>query len=256
MKYAIMLRATIGIIVLLSFITMIGCAGCTMQGSEEPIDTKIVSGSQYGCDIILYLDGFGYAYDLGTTDVTIERCRVEFERGNDDGDYRVFLCYDGQRYCVGLLNSYDDGMTDPVYGCSYLYDTSVDDVERFPVKFLNEQLPQFDFSKGGIIRSFDAANYTLDYCPTLIFIDQGYFDWLVPIDDDSIITVYVPQDATLIVRAMDDSCDVLVTRERLFALLEYGYIGLLPYSGFDEAYACFIDNEDGQLVYLKEIGNP
>ncbi len=168
----------------------------------------------------------------------------------------MFLCYDGQRYCVGLLNSYDDGMTDPVYGCSYLYDTSVDDVERFPVKFLNEQLPQFDFSKGGIIRSFDAANYTLDYCPTSIFIDQGYFDWLVPIDDDSIITVYVPQDATLIVRAMDDSCDVLVTRERLFALLEYGYIGLLPYSGFDEAYACFIDNEDGQLVYLKEIGNP
>lgn len=206
----------------------------TQQTNPNPKELLIAAGERYGCDIVLWLDGFGLCYDLDdrwTNDPTA--CSITLEESETDGHELVFLQDGTEKYCLGELSYRDSGFA---YGCRYRIDPRSPQAQLHPTSIPWDAC-KADLAAGhlalteapGIVRSFNAEHHIVNISIGEFAMDD--MDDGVPyIPKESIseevLSLRVAENALLIV--WWDCGETVVTRDRFFRLLEQGYDGFLP----------------------------
>ena len=218
---------------------------------------EVRDGTPFGADIVCFADGFGYAYDIEGWTAAECRLFVEPAATSDLPPYeshRLLLEVGGETFCLAELR-YDTEHLDRrnTFGQNYewvIWDSDL--VELSPSAVV---LPAGKdiFDSAAFLESFDAAAHTLSLF-TAKNLATGP-DEPLAVDFDSIsdrtTTLTVAEDAALAL-LNENGETVLVTRDRLFALLESGYPGLLPAPDEDEFVGCLIGYDGGTLRYLVE----
>ncbi len=242
-----------------------------MAAEEAAADTDGISlfvtdGEPYGTDIICWIDGFGLCYEL-KTDPENAVLSIEKEAVQDIEPFethRLLLQADGKSYCLAelrfdtlepekktlFLTPYDLVIMD-----SDLVDLAPSgaDWEKIaPMEKKGEIV--FDTVHAGIICGFDEKAETIEVLTmeTAGFSEEYGIVLLPDTTASEPITLKVPESAVLAVQG--DEYELLVTRDRFFALLREGYVGLIGNEENEDMFTgCFIGYNGDTLNYLCEI---
>lgn len=241
------------------------------KGSPEVLEEiktirlSVESGNHYGTSIVCWIDGYGLCYDIN---LPLEQCTltVETEATQDIDPYethRLLLQNGTDVYCLAELRFDTTAPRERnIYGVPYelvIMDSDLTDLapvgadwEKIAPMTKNGETV-FDTVHAGQLVSFDADRKTIDLITFQISdIDKEYG---IVLQQDSIadepVRIIIPEDAVL--AANGKEYELLISRDRFFALLESGYIGFLPAEDEDLFVGCFIGIENDTLRYLCEI---
>ena len=232
----------------------------------EGISLSVTDGEPFGTNIVCWIDGFGLCYELktdpGKAVLSVEREVVQdiepFET------HRLLLQADGKTYCLAelrfdtlepekktlFLTPYDLVIMDS--DLVDLVPSGADWEKIAPMEKKGETV--FDTVHAGIICGFDEKAETIEVLTleTAGFSEEYGIVLLPDTIADRPVTLKVPESAVLAVQG--DEYELLVTRDRFFALLREGYIGLIGNEENEDMFTgCFIGYNGDTLNYLCEI---
>ena len=230
------------------------------------IELSVTGGEIYGTGIVCWIDGFGLCYDL-KTDPAKAVLSVEQEAVQDIEPFethRLLLTADGKTYCLAELR-FDtlEPEKKTLYGLKYdlvIMDSDLVDLapsgadwEKIaPMEKNGETV--FDYVHAGIICGFDGTGKTIDVMTveTAGFSEEYGIVLLPDTFRDEWITLKVPDGAVLALQG--DEYELLLTRDRFFALLSESYSGFIGNEENEDMFTgCFIGYNENTLRYLCEI---
>lgn len=242
-----------------------------MAAEEAAADTKGISlsvtdGELYGTDIVCWIDGFGLCYELEMDPEKAVLC-VEKEAVQDIEPFethRLLLQADGRTHCLAelrfdtlepekktlFLTPYDLVIMDS--DLVDLVPSGADWEKIAPMEKNGETV--FDTVHAGIICGFDEKAETIEVLTmeTAGFSEEYGIVLLPDTIADWPVALKVPKSAVLAVQG--DEYELLVTRDRFFALIREGYVGLIGNEENEDMFTgCFIGYNGDTLNYLCEI---
>lgn len=263
-------------VILLSLSVLIwnGCGGNDEQKIKEvkvndDITVYVESGSDFGCQFVLYISGFGYCYNLDSEGFDMDRCEVkvgnrisieeeysEQERQSlypyrDDClfGYPVGIVYEGGEYNLGLLRYFPDSDSLP-YGVPFDFLSQSDphsDIK--PCRPMHKNSESFDSQSGGYLRYIDIDNRTAEIKRVELSTDAEGFTYEVSAESDT-TRFDIAEDAYYLVCAFDYNAPYMVVKETAFITLWEG-----GYDWICEA-PCRLIVDDETLLGVVEICNP
>lgn len=236
------------------------------MADTEEISLFVTDGERYGTDIVCWIDGFGLCYEL-KTDPEKAVLSVEKEAVQDIEPFethRLLLQAEGKTYCLAelrfdILEPEKETLFRVPYDLVIMDSDLVDlvpsgaDWEKIaPMEKNGETV--FDTVHAGIICGFDENTETIE---VLTMETAGFSEeYGIVLLPDTIagrpVTLKVPKNAALAVQG--DEYELLVTRDRFFALLREGYVGLIGNEENEDMFTgCFLGYNGDTLNYLCEI---
>lgn len=231
------------------------------------IELCVTDGEPYGTGIVCWVDGFGICYDLETDSdravLSVEKDAVQdiepFET------HRLLLEADGKTCCLAELR-FDTLEPEKRTLYKVPYDLVIMDsdlVDFIPSGADWEKIAPmekngetvFDTVHAAIICGFDESTKTIDVMTmkTAGYSPEYGIVLLPETLNDERVTLEVPESAVLAVQS--DEYELLVTRDRFFALLKEGYVGFIGNEETEDMFTgCFIGYNGNTLTYLCEIG--
>jgi hypothetical protein len=225
------------------------------------LSVEIEDGSPYGCDLVVFIDGFGTCLNVGDPNA-FERASLRYEllsRNNQNGsiDYAKILS-------VGELPYYIGDITVFAYGDQLVYGEEWNDEYPFadasilvPVNPLMMDRNQSCPERCCVIRSFDPVNRTV----TVSFGLQEEMSSDAPgeyVDYASIETEQITLQVTdeTFLTLIGDDYDTLVKPDRFFRFFEeYEFIDLYLFdeNNEDASIGFWIGVDGDTLLYLCEM---
>lgn len=225
------------------------------------LSVEFEDGSPYGCDLVVFIDGFGTCLNVGDPNA-FERASLRYEllsRNNQNGsfDYAKILS-------VGELPYYIGDITVFAYGDQLVYGEEWNDEYPFadasilvPVNPLMMDRNQSCPERCCVIRSFDPVNRTV----TVSFGLQEEMSSDAPgeyVDYASIETEQITLQVTdeTFLTLIGDDYDTLVKPDRFFRFFEeYEFIDLYLFdeNNEDASIGFWIGVDGDTLLYLCEM---
>ncbi len=225
------------------------------------LSVEFEDGSPYGCDLVVFIDGFGTCLNVGDPNA-FERASLRYEllsRNNQNGsiDYAKILS-------VGELPYYIGDITVFAYGDQLVYGEEWNDEYPFadasilvPVNPLMMDRNQSCPERCCVIRSFDPVNRTV----TVSFGLQEEMSSDAPgeyVDYASIETEQITLQVTdeTFLTLIGDDYDTLVKPDRFFRFFEeYEFIDLYLFdeNNEDVSIGFWIGVDGDTLLYLCEM---
>ncbi|GEM_PF-6192641 len=227
------------------------------------IQTSVSSGLDYGCDLVCWIDGFGFLYNvdnLGSAEDYSIHFRLN-ELNNSCVIYSVFLQKTAPTfisYKIGELR-YGLPLSNNIYGIPYLINVRLcDSADLKPVwidRTLLHQKTEREIEKSGVgvIRRYNSENQEIIMSSAELNQKKG--DFPVSINQETIdkeeMCLSITPNTIIIVWGED--MEMLVTANSFFRLLNAGYIG--EYNEKESYYPIgfYIWIEDNRLIYLQEL---
>ena len=238
----------------------------TAKADTSGIVLDVTDGEPYGTGIVCWVDGFGLCYELetdaGKAVLSVEKTAIQdiepFET------HRLLLTADGVTYCLAELR-YDtlEPEKRTLYKLPYdlvimdsdlvdLIPSGADWEKIAPMEKNGETV--FDSVHACIICGYDEAAQTVDvFTMETAGFSEDYGIVLLPdtFSDDR-LTLKVADHSVLAVQG--DEYELLLTRDRFFALLREAYVGFIGNEENEDMFTgCFIGYNGDTLTYLCEI---
>lgn len=226
----------------------------------KKVFVTVSDGSRLGCDIICWIDGFGFCYNIGSK-YEIENYSISFEKKEDIENYSVYYILlqekDAQpnTRCLGEIKC-NRSFSKNIYGVPYILDIWLSESAELKPIWLDWNCFKRDGdteAEVGFIRSYNIEKSEI----TVSLGEQGKIavDFPVGVLEESV------QEERLLFKTIPDTiftiwgegAEMLVTEERFFQLLKNGYL-----EPFDEKNGWFdigfyIGRSGDNLLYLREM---
>ena len=226
----------------------------------------VTDGKALGCDILVFVDGFGLGFDVDGKKASACSVTVEEKATQDVEPYethRVLLHIGEETYGLGELRFDTTKLSEPnLYGVLYTWvvmDSDLADLEPADLDWTlvgskkDGKEKVFNGESAGLIASFDTAAQSIAvFTAKQKYLGGEEYEFLPDSISKKTVTLTVPEDAILSI--MGEEYRMLVSRDRFFALLENGYIGFLSGEEEDLFVGCELGYSKGKLKYLREIG--
>ena len=227
------------------------------------IQTSVSSGLDYGCDLVCWIDGFGFLYNVDNPG-SAEDYSIHFrlnELNNSCVIYPVFLQKTAPTfisYKIGELR-YGLPLSNNIYGIPYLINVRLcDSADLKPVwidRTLLHQKTEREIEKSGVgvIRRYNSENQEIIMSSAELNQKKG--DFPVSINQETIdkekMCLSITPNTIIIVWGED--MEMLVTANSFFRLLNAGYIGEYNEKESYFPIGFYIGIEDNRLIYLQEL---
>ena len=227
------------------------------------IQTSVSSGLDYGCDLVCWIDGFGFLYNVDNPG-SAEDYSIHFrlnELNNSCVIYSVFLQKTAPTlisYKIGELR-YGLPLSNNIYGIPYLINVRLcDSADLKPVwidRALLHQKTEREIEKSGVgvIRRYNSENQEIIMSSAELNQKKG--DFPVSINQETIdkeeMCLSITPNTIIIVWGED--MEMLVTANSFFRLLNAGYIGEHNEKESYFPIGFYIGIEDNRLICLQEL---
>lgn len=227
------------------------------------IQTLVSSGLDYGCDLVCWIDGFGFLYNVDNPG-SAEDYSIHFrlnELNNSCVIYSVFLQKTVPTfisYKIGELR-YGLPLSNNIYGIPYLINVRLcDSADLKPVwidRTLLHQKTEREIEKSGVgvIRRYNSENQEIIMSSAELNQKKGDFPVSInqkTIDKEEMCLSITPNTIIIV---WGEDMEMLVTANSFFRLLNAGYIGEYNEKESYFPIGFYIGIEDNRLIYLQEL---